>query len=200
MKTILQRGLVAFLATAAACLFLMATVDRPVARFFGRHIGHSVLLEIPLHLILIVMPVTGFCLLWCGANVSRKRPLPPLVGMLGIAGFAVFLSLGVTEFLLKPFFSRYDVNDYFWSGHYGFRWFGGIITSSFPSGHTAILASFLSVLWLICPKGRPVYAVRRQNIWHSIWAGLVEHRPRLGVDVKRRACGVASVDVRWSVA
>ena len=42
--------------------------------------------------------------------------------------------------------------------------------------------------------------VRRQNIWHSIWAGLVEHRPRLGVDVKRRACGVASVDVRWSVA
>ena len=42
--------------------------------------------------------------------------------------------------------------------------------------------------------------VRRQNIWHSIWAGLVEHRPRLGVDVKRRACGVASVEVRWSVA
>ena len=42
--------------------------------------------------------------------------------------------------------------------------------------------------------------VRRQIIWRSRWAGLVEHRPRLGVDVKRRGCGVASVDVRWSVA
>ena len=42
--------------------------------------------------------------------------------------------------------------------------------------------------------------VRRQNIWRSRWVGLVEHRPRLGVDVKRRGCGVASVDVRWSVA
>ena len=45
-----------------------------------------------------------------------------------------------------------------------------------------------------------VATVRRQIIWRSIWAGLVEHRPRLGVDVKRRGCGVASVDVRWSVA
>ena len=52
----------------------------------------------------------------------------------------------------------------------------------------------------LSPTPLTVVSVRRQNIWHSIWAGLVEHRPRLGVDVKRRACGVASVDVRWSVA
>ena len=54
------------------------------------------------------------------------------------------------------------------------------------------------------PDGTPFYigkgTVRRQIIWRSRWAGLVEHRPRLGVDVKRRGCGVASVDVRWSVA
>jgi hypothetical protein len=76
MKTILHRSLVVFLVIVAACLFLITAVDRPAARFFGRHIGHSVLLEIPLHLILIVLPVTAFCLLWCGVNILRKRPLP----------------------------------------------------------------------------------------------------------------------------
>ena len=43
-------------------------------------------------------------------------------------------------------------------------------------------------------------AVRRQNIRHRSRRKLVECGPRLGVDVRRRACGVASADTRWSVA
>ncbi|CAH0496030.1 ABC transporter substrate-binding protein [Novosphingobium sp. CECT 9465] len=43
-------------------------------------------------------------------------------------------------------------------------------------------------------------AVRRQNIRHNSRRKLAECGPRLGVDVRRRACGVASADVRWSVA
>jgi multidrug efflux pump subunit AcrB len=42
--------------------------------------------------------------------------------------------------------------------------------------------------------------VRRQNIWHNSRRRLAECGPRLGVDVRRRACGAASADVRWSVA
>jgi hypothetical protein len=42
--------------------------------------------------------------------------------------------------------------------------------------------------------------VRRQNIWHNSRRRLAECGPRLGVDVRRRACGVASADIRWSVA
>jgi len=45
-----------------------------------------------------------------------------------------------------------------------------------------------------------VKAVRRQNIWRNSRRRLAECRPRLGIDVRRRACGVASADVRWSVA
>jgi hypothetical protein len=41
--------------------------------------------------------------------------------------------------------------------------------------------------------------VRRQNIRHNSRRKLAECGPRLGVDVMRRACGVASVDIRWSV-
>lgn len=41
--------------------------------------------------------------------------------------------------------------------------------------------------------------VRRQIIWRRLRRKLAECRPRLGVDVRRRACGAASADVRWSV-
>ncbi len=41
-----------------------------------------------------------------------------------------------------------------------------------------------------------VYDVRRQNIWRNLQRKLAECGPRLGVDVRRLACGVASADVR----
>ena len=42
--------------------------------------------------------------------------------------------------------------------------------------------------------------VRRRNIWHRWDRGLAESGLRLGLDVRRRACGEASGDVRWSFA
>ncbi|WP_197423798.1 hypothetical protein [Novosphingobium sp. CCH12-A3] len=41
--------------------------------------------------------------------------------------------------------------------------------------------------------------VRRQNIRHRSRLRLAEGGPRLGLGFMRRACGVASADVRWSV-
>ena len=38
--------------------------------------------------------------------------------------------------------------------------------------------------------------VRRQDIWLRLRRRLAEDRPRMGVDVRRLACGVASADVR----
>ena len=42
--------------------------------------------------------------------------------------------------------------------------------------------------------------VRRQNIWHNSRRRLAECRPRLGLMFRRRACGVASADIRVFVA
>jgi hypothetical protein len=42
--------------------------------------------------------------------------------------------------------------------------------------------------------------VRRQDIWRRWGRKLAESGPRLGVDVRRRACGAASADIRGSVA
>ena len=44
------------------------------------------------------------------------------------------------------------------------------------------------------------WIVRRQNIRHNSRRRLAECGPRQGVDVRRRTCGAASADVRWSVA
>ena len=40
--------------------------------------------------------------------------------------------------------------------------------------------------------------VRRQNIWRNSRGRFSECGPRLGADVRRRACGVAIADARWS--
>lgn len=48
--------------------------------------------------------------------------------------------------------------------------------------------------------GGPAPIVRRQNIWRRSRRKLAECGPRLGVGFRRRACGVASADVRWFVA
>ena len=45
-----------------------------------------------------------------------------------------------------------------------------------------------------------VATVRRQNIWHNLRRRLTECGPRLGLMFRRRACGVASADVRVSFA
>ncbi|MCP5138227.1 MAG: CoA transferase, partial [Gammaproteobacteria bacterium] len=49
------------------------------------------------------------------------------------------------------------------------------------------------------PKFFAELLVRRQNIWRNLRRKLAECGARLGVDVMRPACGVASADVRWSV-
>jgi membrane-associated phospholipid phosphatase len=44
---------------------------------------------------------------------------------------------------------------YFGDGSYGFHPFaGGVAYSSFPSGNTSLILSFVSVLWILCPRMR----------------------------------------------
>ena len=50
-----------------------------------------------------------------------------------------------------------------------------------------------------CKGGLGRAGVRLQNIWLRSRRRLAECGPRLVVDVRRQACGVASADIRWSV-
>ena len=50
------------------------------------------------------------------------------------------------------------------------------------------------------PSMRREGGVRRQDIWRRWRCKLAESGPRLWVDVRRRACGAASADIRGSFA
>jgi hypothetical protein len=62
-------------------------------------------------------------------------------------------------------------------------------------GRLARNAAFIANLM---DAGVEFRAVHRQNIWRRAGRRLAECWPRLGVDVRRRVCGAASADVRWS--
>ena len=49
-------------------------------------------------------------------------------------------------------------------------------------------------------RGRFSSSVRRRNIWRRFGVALTESGPRQGLAFRRRACGAASGDVRWSVS
>jgi membrane-associated phospholipid phosphatase len=55
-------------------------------------------------------------------------------------------------------------------GAYGFNFFhGGPGYASFPSGHTAATCAVISVLWIMVPKWRPLYAL----VVLAVAAGLI---------------------------
>ncbi|MBU2030040.1 MAG: hypothetical protein WC573_12775, partial [Brevundimonas sp.] len=58
----------------------------------------------------------------------------------------------------------------------------------------AVQKSFLVVV------GGVTVIVRRRNIWRRFGVALTESGPRQGLAFRRRACGAASGDVRWSVS
>ena len=81
----------------------------------------------------------------------------------------------------------------------------GLVRAAGNSLGTGRAASGLQIASMIAysaiNEGTLVFGdVRRQNIWHNLRRRLAECGLRLGVDVRRRACGIASADVRWSFA
>ena len=81
---------------------------------------------------------------------------------------------------------------------------GGLMSDSMRLYFGAAMALALSACIPVPNAGmrlamRSADTVRRQNIWRNLRRKLAECGPRLGVDVMRPACGVASADVRWSV-
>ncbi|MFA7604055.1 MAG: TetR family transcriptional regulator, partial [Novosphingobium sp.] len=63
-------------------------------------------------------------------------------------------------------------------------------------GYLMTVTRIVNAIPYVCAA--PPGLVRRQNIRHNSRRRLAECGPRLGVDVRRRACGAASADIRWS--
>lgn len=149
--------LLALTGCALFCLVSVLFIDRPVAAFFdtpphARHVIGMWLRAVPFVIALGVLAI-----FW--SRIRRHFGRPPSKGLMALsrAGVAAALAWAVNDLLLKPAFGRFNL-DGLASGHYGFVPFGHVMDPSFPSGHTAMTAAFLGVLWQIYPKLRPVHA------------------------------------------
>jgi membrane-associated phospholipid phosphatase len=167
--------------TVAGCLlFLAASVlwlDRPIAWRVGhpRGIWHAVsllrhVISIGLDALLALLLLSLFELVRALAAAMRGAAVARSARAVILAGLSATATIVLNDLVLKPVFSRYTI-DYFLSpsGLYGFRFFGGDITSSFPSGHAGLVASYFFVLQAFYPH--------RRALWLSIaglaFAGLV---------------------------
>ena len=68
----------------------------------------------------------------------------------------------------------------------------GVVVKNMPGAVSRAAGNYIAS---VAAKDGMAIAVRRQNIWLRLGLRLAEFRPHHGVDIKRRSCGAASVDV-----
>ena len=164
--TALQRWLLATLLTAAAVVVCYLWVDRPLALFVHTLRAHRETFARFTHIPDLLIPLAAIAFIALGLWVLAGRPLSKPAE----AGVLCSISLIVTETAkssLKFAFGRLwpdtwvETNPSFiHDGAYGFNPFhGGPGYASFPSGHTAATCALISVLWVLYPKLRPLYAL-----------------------------------------
>jgi len=149
-------------ATAAAYIWL----DRPIAltahayHAYQNHFAKLTYIPEPL------AAAGGFVFVVAGLWVLAGRRL----SCWGTTALLSAMSVLLTEIIksqLKFVFGRtwpetfvQNNPSFIRDGVYGFNFFhGGPGYASFPSGHTAAICALSSVLWIMAPKGRPLYAL-----------------------------------------
>jgi membrane-associated phospholipid phosphatase len=159
--------LISFAATAAIAWLSIIWLDRPIALWVRDVFGER---HVPLDVIeshLLSVPLLSACMfILCGlAAIAGRRPskLEAAIALCTISSLAAI----VIKDQLKIVFGRTwpdtwapGILSLVHDGVYGFNFFhSGKSFESFPSGHATIVAAILSVLWLVFPELRLVWAI-----------------------------------------
>jgi membrane-associated phospholipid phosphatase len=173
------------LGAAAACTLLVAVsvqlIDRPVATWVHQHLGDARFDWFKAHYEGQLLPVGPFSIM-----AGPAQALGPLavvafavLAVAAVAGWrpqmrgriilaltlAVFAALQVNR-LMKSMFGRTwpeswlgDNPSWIRDGVFGFSFLhGGSGWGSFPSGHTAVITAPATILWIVWPELRGVWA------------------------------------------
>ncbi len=164
--TAIQRWLLAFVLTAVAVMICYFWIDQPLALLAHAHSAQRETFAPLTHIPDPLIPLAATVFVAIGLCTLAGRPMSPAKA----AAVLCSTSLIVAETIksgLKIFFGRlwpdtWVANNpsFIHDGAYGFNFFhGGAGYASFPSGHTAATCALLSVLWILYPKLRPLYAL-----------------------------------------
>jgi len=164
--TAIQRWLLALLLTAVAVTVCYLWLDRPLALLAHAHSGERETFARFTHIPDPLLPLAAFTFVALGICTLGGRPMSKPAATLACCS----ISLIVAEVIKNGFkiaFGRLwpdtwvqNNPSFIHDGAYGFNFFhGGPGYASFPSGHTAVTCALISVLWILYPKLRPLYAL-----------------------------------------
>jgi membrane-associated phospholipid phosphatase len=164
--TAIQRWLLALLLTVVAVIICYLWLDRPLALFVHSRAAHRETFDRLTHIPDLLIPLAATAFVALGLWVLAGRPMSKAVAVAALCS----ISLIVTETIkngLKFAFGRLwpdtwvqNNPSFIHDGAYGFNFFhGGGGYASFPSGHTAATCALISVLWILYPKLRSLYAL-----------------------------------------
>ena len=170
LRPLLQRPrlLAALLATVLAVALSMALVDRPVARFFhdsdqNVHAVFAVITKFGLSDAYLIVSSLLFVGLRVAAARIRDTVLAPrllLNAYRALFIFVVVAASGIAADIIKVICGRARPKLLFGENVYGFTW-GATQADywSFPSGHATTAAALAAALFLLWPRGLPLYVV-----------------------------------------
>jgi membrane-associated phospholipid phosphatase len=164
--TALRRWLLALLLTAVAVAVCYLWIDRPLALLVHAHSAQRETFARLTYFPDLLIPLAAAAFVAFGLWALAGRPLSKIV----TAGALCSISLIVAETIksqlkfacgrLWPETWVQNNPSFIHDGAYGFNLFhGGAGYASFPSGHTAATCAVISVLWIMVPKWRPLYAL-----------------------------------------
>lgn len=164
--TALQRWLLALLLTAAAVAVCYLWVDRPLALLAHAHSGQRETFAPLTHFPDPLLPLAAVAFVALGLWVFAGRRLNKVATACVLSSISLTVA-EATKNALKFVFGRLwpdtwvqNNPSFIHDGAYGFNFFhGGAGYASFPSGHTTATCALISVLWIMYPKLRALYAL-----------------------------------------
>jgi membrane-associated phospholipid phosphatase len=170
MTSSLGRWFAGLVATVVLCILSIKFVDLPVANWVHGHLVAQGAIRQFEDLVLLLVPLGALALLTAGLYAMAGRALPHWLATPVLAAFSLFWALASFFFLLKPAFGRIETSKLFAEpSQYGFVPFHGGQATAFPSGHSAMIASVMIVVWLCHPRLRVFSTV----VTGLVMAGLV---------------------------
>jgi membrane-associated phospholipid phosphatase len=181
LLAVLLRIVVAAASCAVLVAFCVAYVDRPVATWVHENLGDARFAFFRMAMGGFPLPIGPFSFMAGPAELLRRfAGFVPLGLAVAVAAglrmtrrrsIAIALSLGVVLAVqvngeLKGIFGRTwpeswmgDNPSWIRDGWFGFHPFhGGVAFSSFPSGHTTVITTLATLLWIVWPRLRVLWA------------------------------------------
>jgi membrane-associated phospholipid phosphatase len=161
----LYRWLLWLLLTAAAVTICFLWIDRPLALLVHSYNTHRETFENLTHIPDPLAPAAAIAFVVCGLLALAGWAASKCVSTAALCSIGLIVSAAVKSELKFVFGRTWPETwvrnnpSFIHDGVYGFNFFhGGLGYASFPSGHMAVTCGVISVLWILYPKFRLLYA------------------------------------------